>query len=657
MTDARRIAFGVATISSGVVAWLLLRHRRHRKILTSYHPLDPLSVEELEAAVKGVYAATNFNADDQHIVSVHLMEPSKQVVRSWQPGNVRERAARVVVWNRSAAMVSEAVINVSSSGEVQSWTDHPGAKSQVVGTESDAVTKAVRNDPRVIESLRARGISAPEEVVMEAWSFGSPVPPGIDDCGARRLVWTPMYHRPTPTANHYAHPIPGLFAIADLDTSEVLAVEDDAAGVATPGTPGPYRAADSGAHVVLQPLRITQPEGASFKLDGWHLSWERWRLRVGFCQREGLLIHDVRFDDGGTERRIAHRMSIAELAIPYGDGTPAAHRKQAFDTGEYGLGNFTNSLTLGCDCLGEIGYLDVAVVRPDGSIKVIPNAICIHEEDSGVLWKHTDNLGHVEVRRGRRLVVSTMVTVGNYEYGYNWYFKQDGAIEFEAKLTGIVLTVAGMPGVPQQSATELEPGLFAPYHQHILCARLDLEVDGETNTVVEVDSVAHPLGPRNPFGAAYETVETPLLSEATAKRMGNPLAGRHWKVQNPSRRNHLGMPVAYKLLPGQTTVPMALETESIIGRRAGFMYHHLCTLPTVSLNQRLVSLLCEPTLLPDPPSIPPCREPLAGFVSRTFCSDRGDSTCAERAVPSRRLPAAAPRRSRASRVDTCGPCT
>jgi primary-amine oxidase len=54
---------------------------------------------------------------------------------------------------------------------------------------------------------------------------------------------------------------------------------------------------------------------------------------------------------------------------------------------------------------------------------VIPNAICLHEEDAGLLWKHTDTrLGHVEVRRNRRLVVSMLSTFANYEYGMFWYF-------------------------------------------------------------------------------------------------------------------------------------------------------------------------------------------------------------------------------------------
>jgi primary-amine oxidase len=368
-----------------------------------------------------------------------------------------------------------------------------------------------------------------------------------------------------------------LRVIVDLDRSEVVAVEEDPT-VPIPSTPGPYRAADVEPKVALKPLEITQPEGVSFTVDGWQINWERWSFRIGWCQREGLLIHDVSFDDYGTRRTIARRMSIAELVIPYGDPSSGAFRKNAFDTGEYGLGNYTNSLTLGCDCLGEITYLDVSLAEADGSIREIPNAICLHEEDHGILWKHTDEAGHVEVRRSRRFVASSLVTVNNYEYGYFWYFYQDGSIEFEAKLTGIVLTLAADPDKDYPSSTEIDPGLLAPYHQHIFAARLDLDVDGVENSVVEVEAVAIPAGPDNPHGAAYTTSATVLSSESTAQRVVDPFTNRYWKVINPNRLNHVGKPVGYKLVPGHTTYPLA-QRDSVIGKRAGFMYSHLWVTP------------------------------------------------------------------------------
>ena len=68
------------------------------------------------------------------------------------------------------------------------------------------------------------------------------------------------------------------------------------------------------------------------------MSWQRWRLRVGFTPREGLVLHTIGFEDGDRVRPMIHRASFAELVIPYGDGTPGGFRKNAFDLGEYGAG-------------------------------------------------------------------------------------------------------------------------------------------------------------------------------------------------------------------------------------------------------------------------------------------------------------------------------
>ena len=535
---------------------------------TRIHPLDPLSAQELKDVVQ--HARNIWKLDHRHLFAmVQLHEPSKEIINNWKNSDQVERAAKITLWNSATSTVIEAVITVE--GKEISFTEIPGAKAPILSTESEKAIKAAKADKRIIAALKDRGIENLDQVHMETWPIGAQIPKDLDD--GRRLIWTPMWQRPTEFANLYAHPINGLHAIVDLDSGEVVFVENTEI-IPIPQTPGPYRENQTGANIKLKDLAIVQSEGPSFSVEGWKVNWERWNLRVGFCQREGLVIHDVKFKDQDKERKIAHRLSIAELVIPYGDPSQGAYRKNAFDTGEFGLGNYTNSLTLGCDCLGEIVYLDAAVTTPDGLIKEIPNAICMHEEDNGILWKHVDADGHTEVRRGRRFVVSSIVTVNNYEYGYFWYFYQDGTIEFEAKLTGIVLTVADAIGKDHPSATELEPGLWAPYHQHILCARLDLDIDGEKNSVLEVESFAHPQGEKNPYGGAYETRETLFTKEKESQRVIDPFSGRYWKIVNEQVKNHMDHPVGYKLIPGHTTFPLALP-ESTIGKKAAFMYKHL----------------------------------------------------------------------------------
>ena len=106
---------------------------------------------------------------------------------------------------------------------------------------------------------------------------------------------------------------------------------------------------------------------------------------VGFNAREGLTIHDVRYTDRGKKRPILYRASLTEMVVPYGDPRPTQARKNAFDVGEYGMGMAANSLRLGCDCVGHIEYLNADLCDSKGGPLTIENAICIHEEDYGVL--------------------------------------------------------------------------------------------------------------------------------------------------------------------------------------------------------------------------------------------------------------------------------
>src|SRR5262249_4572682 len=298
--------------------------------------------------------------------------------------------------------------------------------------------------------------------------------------------------------------------------------------------------------------------GPSFALDGHELSWQRWRMRLGFTPREGLVLHTVSYRDGERERPILHRAAVVDMVVPYGDPRPTYFHRNAFDVGEYGIGYLANALARGCDCVGEIRYLDAVVNDSRGGAVTLPNAICVHEEDYGILWKHFDwRTGYTEVRRSRRLVVSFIATVGNYEYGFYWYFYLDGTIQLEVKLTGIVTNGAVLPGEKPPWGEVVAPQVYAPIHQHICNVRLDMTVDGPRNSVYEVNTVADPPGPDNPHASAFHTEDTLLRSESQAQRLVDPLAGRFWKIVNPAIRNRLGTPVAYKLVPGENVRPFA----------------------------------------------------------------------------------------------------
>jgi primary-amine oxidase len=371
----------------------------------------------------------------------------------------------------------------------------------------------------------------------------------------------------------------------DLDRMEVVEVEDYGI-VPLPPKSGNYardRIRDSanvpyfpdGLRTDVKPLEITQSDGPSFQLDRHHLTWQKWDLRVGFTPREGLVLHTVQYWDRGKLRPIMYRASLSELFVPYGDSVPAKNRLNAFDLGEVGIGLLVNSLELGCDCLGEIRYLDGVVNNNDGNAVVITNAICIHEEDYGILWKHTDfKSGQVETRRSRRLVISSIATLGNYEYGFFWYLYQDGSIQYEVKLTGILATGAISPGEKPAYGTLIAPGLYGANHQHFFNVRLDMAVDGVNNTVEEMNSQAAPIGPGNPYGNAWVNVATPLTSEAKARRKVDVRSARRWRIVNPTVKNELDEPVAYTLYPGDNVLSFYQKDAPTI-KRAQFVTDHL----------------------------------------------------------------------------------
>jgi primary-amine oxidase len=325
----------------------------------------------------------------------------------------------------------------------------------------------------------------------------------------------------------------------------------------------------------LKPLDITQPEGTSFQVNGNQVSWQKWSFRFGFNPREGMVVYTVSYNDRGQERPILYRASLSEMFIPYGDPAPNHYRKNVFDMGEYGVGMMSNSLELGCDCLGEIRYFDGVVNDNDGGALPIKNAICLHEEDFGMLWKHVDfRTGDTEVRRSRRLVLSTVATIGNYEYGYFWYFYQDGGIGYEIKMTGVMSNGAIAEGEKPTHGALVAPGVYGPHHQHFFSIRLDMMVDGLKNTVYECDSEGLPPGPDNPHGNAWIVKQTPFKRESEAQSIINPLAARYWKIANTSKLNAVGEPVAYKLMPGDNVLPF-FQPDAYAIQRAKFTTKHL----------------------------------------------------------------------------------
>jgi primary-amine oxidase len=440
------------------------------------------------------------------------------------------------------------------------------------------VEQAVHRSPLFQAALQKRGVTDADLVMVEPWSAGLYGTELTEDQGLRRMRAL-CFVRSEPKDNGYARPVDSMVIVIDLYKMDVVRIEEYPI-VPLPPEPGNWaREYIPNMRNDLKPVEIVQPEGPSFKVEGNQVEWQKWKFRVGFTSREGLVLHTITYKDGAVERSILYRASICEMVVPYGDPGEQYYRKNAFDIGEYGLGMLANSLALGCDCLGFIHYFDFPLVDSHGEVTPLKNAVCLHEEDFGILWKHTDwRTGQSEVRRSRRLSVSFIATVGNYEYGFYWYFYQDGSIQCEIKLTGIMNTTALAPGETSLYGTEVAPRLNAPFHQHIFAARLIPSVDGPNNSVVEVNSLGVPTGATNPHGNAFVADETLLTTEKQAQRHVNSATARFWRVVNPGKKNRLGRPVGYRLVPGENCPPL-VQPDAPIMRRAGFTSKQLWVTP------------------------------------------------------------------------------
>jgi primary-amine oxidase len=537
------------------------------------HPLDPLASEEVRLAVRVVREQIGIK-QKLRFISVNLREPVKDEVLVFTPGQPYERQASLILINSPEGVTYEIVVSITSQ-RIVSCQRVTGVHPAIVPDECADCEQVVKSDPRFRDALRKRGVTDFDLVMVDTWSVGNYAAKPEFRRLARALSWI----RAHPTDNGYAHPIDGLFAIVDLNKLEVIEIEDN--GITPiPVQPANYRHGMTDVQRESpKPLTIVQPQGPSFTVEGYKVRWQNWHLRIGFTTREGLVLHEVAYEDKGSIRPVLYRASLAEMVVPYGDPGINHFRKNAFDAGEYGLGMDTNSLKVGCDCLGYIHYFDAMMADSRGDLLKIPNAVCMHEEDYGILWKHFDwRTDHTEVRRSRRLVISFMVTIANYQYGFFWYFYQDGTIQFEVKLTGIMNCGVLPSGARSRYGQLVAPQVYAPIHQHVFNVRLHMMVDGQTNSVYEVNTEAEPPGPDNFCGNAFFAKSTLLESESQAKRSINPFTCRFWKIVNPTKYNYLGEPVAYKLMPGENA-PVFAHPESSVMKRAGFALNHLWVTP------------------------------------------------------------------------------
>ncbi|KAM3483453.1 hypothetical protein MY8738_003138 [Beauveria namnaoensis] len=536
----------------------------------SPHPFDPLTPEEIFRASKAV--RPHFGGQELNFRVVTLLEPPKKQMILYleqehlgQPiTEVPTRLARVEVivkGSRDENQLFELTVDLDSDKVVQKQ-HHKGKHSYIDSDYMQAVEKACLADDNVQAEISTLKLPPEATVVVEAWAYATD---GMNDMTERlTMCWFYMRFSDNADANYYAYPLDVCAEVSEsLQVTEIYRLPaKPSERIHQEKRPYDRRKMHSTAaseyhpnlrpspRTTTKPYQVVQPNGPSFRIEGNHLEWEKWSFRVGFNYREGLTMHDIRFDG----RSLFYRLSLSEMFVPYGDPRAPYARKAAFDLGNDGAGINANNLRLGCDCLGTIAYFDAHHNTPAGEPMKLPNVVCCHEQDDGILWKHTNfRTKNPVVARSRILVLQTIITVSNYEYIFAWHFGQDASIVYEIRATGILSTVPIDLDVEEKVpyGTVVAPGVLAPYHQHLFSLRIDPAIDGHTNSLVVEESTPLPINDpavHNPFGIGYIT-EQKIIEEEGGFDL-DFTKNRVFKFVNESKINPVtGTPVGFKLLP------------------------------------------------------------------------------------------------------------
>ncbi|KAJ5760677.1 hypothetical protein N7520_007833 [Penicillium odoratum] len=495
------------------------------------------------------------------------------------------RKARVQIIIRAQSGLNEMVeLVVDLDQGVVCKKEHlPGKHPYIDSAYMQAVENACRADPRIEAEIQKLQLPEGSTVVIEPWAYATD---GMSDMTERTtMCWFYMHNSKNPDANYYAYPLDICAEVSEqlqvtkiyyLPSSDNNLVSEDV----RPFDHEKIHSTDlSEYHPSLRPpprtstkpYQVIQPRGPSFKTDGNFITWEKWTMRVGFNYREGLTLHDIRYDN----RNLFYRMSLSEMFVPYGDPRSPFPRKGAFDLGNDGAGINANNLRLGCDCLGVIKYFDGWHNTTTGEPVKLPNVICCHEQDDGILWKHTNfRTQNAVVTRSRILVLQTIITVSNYEYIFAFHFGQDASIHYEVRATGILSTCPVDIGDKVGYGTVVAPGVLAPYHQHLFSLRIDPSIDGHKNSLQVEES--HPLpidnpSIHNPFGVGYTTRSKIIFEEGGLDL--DVTKNRTFKIINENVVNPItGTPVGFKLLPCYSQMLLA-HPDSYHAKRSEFGSH------------------------------------------------------------------------------------
>ncbi|KAI1176469.1 copper amine oxidase 1 [Nemania sp. FL0916] len=567
------------------------------------HPLRPLTNEELLRARDIVIKTHKDDGVAFFFRSIYVDEPKRDGLAQFlaaehageTPKTTPPRLVKVLFDHVKAGVASlcEDVVDVAA-GEVRRSKTFPAyCQTSYTAAEFGMFYDSCMASDMFKEAMDEFSLPEGFTITIDPWPYG-----GLDrDEDVPRYMQGLVYARnasnKNPDSNHYGYPLP-IIPVMDFATKELIRIDRLATGgigdslYPSPKADKPKKVFGHGKSAEylpelldrplrtdVKPIDITQPEGASFQVHSDNLvEWQKWRFRVGFTPREGAVLHDVCYEG----RPVLYRLSFSEMTVPYGDPRPPFQRKQAFDFGDGGIGRAANNLKLGCDCLGAIHYMSAVVTTPEGTPDVAKNVVCMHEQDNGIGWKHTNfRTNRAVVTRLREFVIQFVATLANYEYVFAYKLDTAGGISVETRATGIVSVVPIDDGKVSNYGNVVFPGVLAQNHQHLFAVRIDPSIDSYSSSdtaVVLEETHPIPMNPEtNPFGNGYEVLRQKVESAMYAD--AEPRLNRVVKMENVNKKNPIsGKNVGYKFAPNPTQLMLADE-NSTQAARAPFAKHHL----------------------------------------------------------------------------------
>jgi len=529
----------------------------------SGHPLDPLTVDEINAAIAVIENYSKF-PQGAFFPIVALKEPRKEDVLAWSPGKSFKRQAFANVYDRGRNQLFEVIVDLIAK-RVVSWTARPGLQPAVTASEYGDADAIARADKRWQKAMAQRGIN-PDDVYLDVWAPGDVLLPNVKP-GTRLLRALSFFRGSLP--NPYDRPIEGVVVTMDMNKMQVVDVIDTGIRPVNQTISG----SSSSTRTGLQPLVVTQPNGPSFQINGNAVTWQSWHFRVGYNSREGLVLYQIGYEQNNVVRPIIYRIALDEIYVPYALPDQNWAWRTALDVGEYNLGQYAEQLAPNVDVPNNAVFFDEASAADTGSAGggaiPLPQAIALFERDSfGALWDRADPTTLVrDTRFGRELVVTATYVIGNYTYAVAYIFRMDGGLDVRVNATGTTLN-QGINTAADVDAygTTVAANIAAPSHQHFFNFRTDFDIDGTKNRLVEENLHNVPSSTKNAFVSGDTVIGNESFRDLTRHRS--------WRVESTSRKGALGKPTAYEIMPVNSTVPYS-DADYIPLQHAAFAAHQL----------------------------------------------------------------------------------